>query len=85
MFDAILRNGSTKAVFAGHDHVNDWCALYKGVYLVYNLSSDYKLYHLGTVAGKPESEWVQGVTITTLSQDGKLTIRPSYNRKYLRS
>lgn len=84
MFDAILRHGSTKAVFAGHDHVNDWCALYQGVYLVYNLSSDYKLYHLGTVAGKPEGEWVQGVTVTTVSSDGKTAIKPSYNRKYLR-
>ena len=84
MFDAILRHGSTKAVIAGHDHVNDWCALYKGVYLVYNLSSDYKLYHLGSVAGKPETEWVQGATLTTVGPDGTIEIRPSYNRKYLR-
>lgn len=84
MFDAILRLGSTKAVFAGHDHVNDWCALYKGVYLVYNLSSDYRLYHLGTLAGKPESEWVQGATVTTVTSDPEIKIRPSYNRKYLR-
>lgn len=83
MFDAILEKGSTKAVFAGHDHVNDWCALYKGVYLVYSLPGNYSPYHLGTNFDKPESEWVQGVTITVIGEDGKITIHPDYNRKYL--
>lgn len=83
MFDAILRNGSTKAVFAGHDHVNDWCVLYKGVYLVYSLSADYKLYHLGTMFGKPEAEWLQGVTVTDIHPGGKLEFTPSFNSKYL--
>ena len=83
MFDAILRSGSTKAVFAGHDHVNNWCALYKGVYLVYSLSADYKLYHLGTMFGKPEEEWLQGVTVTDIHPGGKLEFTPSFNSKYL--
>ena len=83
MFEAILRNGSTRAVFAGHDHVNNWCALYKGVYLVYSLSADYKLYHLGTMFGKPEEEWLQGVTVTDIMPDGKISISPSFNSKYL--
>ena len=83
MFDAVLEKGSTKAVFAGHDHVNDWCALYKGVYLVYSLHAGYNKYHLGDKCGKPESEWVQGITVTTVHSDGTLEIRPSYNRKYL--
>lgn len=83
MFDAILEKGSTKAVFAGHDHVNDWCAVYKGIYLVYSLHGGYSPYHMGHKTDKPESEWVQGVTVTTLHGGEIASIRPSYNRKYL--
>lgn len=83
MFNAILDKGSTKAVFAGHDHVNDWCALYKGVYLTYSLSGGYDGYDLGDKEGLPEDKWVQGVTLTTIGPDGMPEIRPSYNRKYL--
>lgn len=83
MFDAILEKGSTDGVFAGHDHINDWCAVYKGVYLVYSLPGGYNEYHMGTRFGKPESEWVQGVTVTTLHDDGTFDIKPVYNRIYL--
>ncbi|MBQ8015310.1 MAG: metallophosphoesterase [Clostridia bacterium] len=83
MFDAILEKGSTQAVFSGHDHVNDWCAIYKGVYLVYNLPGGYAVYNLGDKTGKPESEWVEGVTVTTLYADGTLDIKPRYNRMFL--
>ncbi len=84
MFDAILEKGSTKAVFAGHDHVNDWCAIYKGIYLVYSLHGGYSEYHLGHKTGKPESEWMQGVTVTTIHGGNISEIKPSYNRKYLK-
>ena len=83
MFDAILEKGSTKAVFSGHDHINDWCAIYKGVYLTYNLPQDYNLYHLGNKYNKPEEEWIHGVTVTTLHKAGSFTIEPRYNRIYL--
>lgn len=83
MFDAILEKGSTQAVFSGHDHVNDWCAKYKGVYLVYSLPGGYAVYNLGDKTGKPESEWLEGVTVTTLHADGTLDFKPRYNRMYL--
>ncbi len=83
MFDAILEKGSTQAVFSGHDHVNDWCAIYKGVYLVYSLAGGYACYNLGDKTDKPESEWVEGVTVTTLHADGTLDFKPRYNRMYL--
>ncbi len=83
MFDAILEKGSTQAVFSGHDHVNDWCANYKGVYLAYSLPGGYAVYNLGDKTGKPESEWVEGVTVTTLRSDGSLDFKPRYNRMYL--
>lgn len=83
MFDAILETGSTQAVFAGHDHVNDWAAIYKGVHLVYSLPGGYAVYNMGDKTGKPESEWVEGVTITTLHNDGSIELAPRYNRIYL--
>ena len=83
MFDAILETGSTQAVFAGHDHVNDWAAIYKGVHLVYSLPGGYAVYNLGDKTDKPESEWVEGVTITTLHSDGSIELAPRYNRLFL--
>ena len=83
MFDSILRMGSTRAVFAGHDHINNWCALFKGVYLVYSLSADYKLYHLGNRFGMDEKDWLQGVTLTDILPDGGLRFTPSYNSRYI--
>lgn len=83
MFDAILETGSTQAVFAGHDHVNDWAAVYKGVHLIYSLPGGYAVYNMGDKTGKPESEWVEGVTITTLHSDGSIELRPRYNRIFL--
>lgn len=83
MFDVILETGSTQAVFAGHDHVNDWAAIYKGVHLVYSLPGGYAVYNLGDKTDKPESEWVEGVTITTLHSDGSIELKPRYNRIFL--
>lgn len=36
--------GSIRAMFAGHDHTNNYCAKYKGILLVYSLSIDYVAY-----------------------------------------
>ncbi len=83
MFDAILETGCTQAVFAGHDHVNDWAAIYKGVHLAYSLPGGYAVYNMGDKTGKPESEWVEGVTITTLHNDGTIELKPRYNRIFL--
>ncbi len=45
MFDAILEEGSTKYVFAGHDHVNDYSLIYKGVRLTYALKTGDRCYN----------------------------------------
>ena len=82
MFDAMLEKGG-QAVFCGHDHVNDWCAIYKGVHLTYNLPGGYAVYNLGDKTGKPETEWVEGVTVTSIHNDGTFEIYPRYNRIYL--
>lgn len=83
MFDAILETGCTQAVFCGHDHINDWCAIYKGVYLTYSLPGGYACYNLGDKTDKPESEWLEGVTVTTIRNDGTIDIKPRYNRIFL--
>ena len=83
LFDAIQELGSTNAVFAGHDHVNDFCALYKGVYLVYAQCNGYNTYTMGEKFGWPEEKWIQGVTVVNVAQDGSLTFRQRFNRDYL--
>ena len=83
LFDAIQELGSTNAVFSGHDHLNDFCALYKGVYLVYAQCNGYNTYTAGERFGWPEEKWVQGVTMVNVAKDGSLTFRQRFNRDYL--
>ena len=83
LFDAILELGSTNAVFSGHDHVNDFCALYKGIYLVYAQCNGYNTYTMGEKFGWPEKDWIQGVTVVNVAKDGSLTFRQRFNRDYL--
>lgn len=44
LFETMLELGSTKAIFVGHDHVNNTCYDYKGIKLVYSYSIDYLAY-----------------------------------------
>ena len=54
MFDAICEFGSTQAVYCGHDHINDFCANYKGVCFIYSQCGGYETYTMGTNFGWPE-------------------------------
>ena len=83
MFDAIKELGSTKAVVVGHDHVNDFCAKYDGVYLVYAQCDGYNTYTMGEKFGWDEKDWMQGVTMIDLSADGEINFRQRFNRDYL--
>lgn len=51
MFDAILEEGSTRYVFAGHDHVNNYSLLYKGVRLTYALKTGDRSYNDDDING----------------------------------
>ena len=84
MFDAILELGSTQAVFAGHDHINDFCAIYKGVHLVYVQCSGYEEYNLGSKLGVPEDDWPQGVTMVDIDRNGEASYRQRFNITYLK-
>jgi predicted MPP superfamily phosphohydrolase len=44
IFEAILNKGSTKAIFCGHDHLNNFSFIYKGIQLTYGYSIDYLAY-----------------------------------------
>ena len=83
MFDTVLELGSTQAIFAGHDHINDFCAKYKGVYLVYAQCDGYNTYTMGSNFDWDEKDWMQGVTMVDLQGDGSLGFRQRFNRDYL--
>jgi hypothetical protein len=61
MFEKILELGGTKGVFAGHDHVNDFSVLYRGIKLSYALNSGYGSY------GDAD---LKGATLLTVFPDG---------------
>ena len=73
-FDAAAGEGSLQAVFAGHDHVNDFCAVYRGVYLVYTQCGGYNTYSMEDSQGWQEQDCHYGVTLTVLLPDGSLRI-----------
>ncbi len=83
MFKAIKELGSTQAVVVGHDHINDFCAEYDGVYLVYAQCGGYNTYTMGSNFGWDEKDWMQGVTMIDVAEDGEIVFRQRFNRDYL--
>ncbi len=85
LFEAMKRNGA-QGIFCGHDHVNDWAAIYEGILLVYNQMGSYNAYSLGDFRGtsRPEEEWQQGVTLTTIHNDTTIDLKQSFNSRYLK-
>lgn len=83
LFDAGKKNGTLQAVFAGHDHVNDFCAKYDGVYLVYTQCTGYNTYSMAEKADWDEKDCRYGTTLTVLHPDGSIDITPKPNNKYL--
>lgn len=81
LFDKAREIG-TQAFFSGHDHVNDYCAVYKGVYLVYVQMGGYEIYHLDKF-GLLEKQWIQGVTTLDIHNDGSFKLGKRFNRMYL--
>lgn len=64
MFDAIKEEGSTKFVFAGHDHLNDFSLLYEGVRLTYALKTGDRCY---------ADDDVNGGTVFTIGEKRTVT------------
>ena len=83
MFDVIKELGTTQAVIVGHAHINDFCAKYDGIYLVYAQCDGYNTYTMGSNFGWDEKDWMQGVTMIDIDKDGKIVFRQRFNRDYL--
>lgn len=79
MFEAMLELGSTKAVFCGHDHYNNFSLDYKGIRLTYGMSVDYLAY-----PGIYKEGSQRGCTVITVTPDGTLdcTAQSYYQDKY---
>ena len=69
LFETILEKGSTKYLFFGHDHLNNFVLQYKGVTLSYGYSIDYLAYSDIDALG-----YQRGCTIITCAPDGDATI-----------
>lgn len=70
LFDAVKESGTTKAVFCGHDHMNNFGVMCDGILLSYIEQSGYGSYNVGTKLGYEEKDWMQGYTRLILHPDG---------------
>ncbi len=79
LFETMEELGSTKAVFCGHDHYNNFSIEYKGIRLTYGMSVDYLaypgIYKLGSQ---------RGCTVIEFAPDGSFDCHPEsyYQEKY---
>ncbi len=83
LFTAGKEKASLQAIFSGHDHINDLCAVYEGVYLVYTQCTGYNTYNMTEKLSFDEKDCHYGVTLTTLHKDGSITVEPKKNNRYL--
>lgn len=79
LFEKMVELGSTKAVFCGHDHYNNFSLEYQGIRLTYGLSVDYLAY-----PGIYKKGSQRGCTIIGCAPDGSITVTPEnyYQDKY---
>ena len=80
LFEAMLELGSTKGIFCGHDHENNFSLEYKGIQLSYGMSIDYLAY-IG-ISGKGAQ---RGCKVITYSPDGSFVSKNEgyYQEKYV--
>ncbi len=71
LFETAVSLGSTKAMFCGHDHLNNVSLTYKGVRLTYGLSIDYLAY-----PGIDKLDDQRGGTLITIYNDSSFDITP---------
>ena len=65
LFETMLELGSTKAIFCGHDHDNNFSIEYKGIRFTYGMSIDYLAY-----PGIYKRGSQRGCTVINFSPDG---------------
>ena len=79
LFETMLDLGSTKAVFVGHDHYNNFSIDYKGIRLTYGMSVDYLAY-----PGIYKIGSQRGCTVINFAPDGSFECNQEsyYQDKY---
>ena len=79
LFETMQELGSTKGIFCGHDHLNNFSLDYKGIRLTYGFSIDYLAY-----SGIYKLGSQRGCTLITISPDGTFDCEASnyYQDKY---
>lgn len=77
LFDAMVKGGSTDSFVCGHDHINDFILMYKGIILAYNEPSGYSSYNL--VSKKMADNLMQGYTRYTIAKDGAICMTQMHN------
>jgi 3',5'-cyclic AMP phosphodiesterase CpdA len=77
-FEVIKVLGSTKDVYCGHDHINDYSIVYQGIGLHYLQASGYATYGWNDVSGTKtdilEEQSLQGYTILEMKSTGENAI-----------
>lgn len=79
LFEAMTELGSTKGIFCGHDHKNNFSVDYKGIRLSYGMSVDYLAY-----VGISKLGSQRGCTVITYQPDGSFESKNEnyYQDKY---
>lgn len=70
LFDMMVSLGSTRAMFFGHDHLNNFCVTYKGISLGYGITSTNRFYH---------DENLMGGQVVVIHDDHSLTYEQYYH------
>ena len=79
LFETMQELGSTKAIFCGHDHDNNFSIDYKGIRFTYGMSIDYLAY-----PGIYKRGSQRGCTVINFSPDGSFNCSQEnyYQDKY---
>ncbi len=79
LFETVQELGSTKGIFCGHDHYNNFSLDYKGIRLTYGMSVDYLAY-----IGIAKVGSQRGCTVIDVLPDGSFDCHPEsyYQDKY---
>lgn len=80
LFDAFKSEGSTKGIFFGHDHLNNFSLTYDGIRMTYGNSIDYLAYKDIDKYGSQ-----RGCTMITLNEKGEFDVTHEnyYQDKYV--
>lgn len=70
MFEKMVQLGSTKGVFVGHDHMNDYSVMYEGIRLTYANSCDHNIFFVIRKGG----------TIINIKNNGSFTQQRIYKQ-----